>query len=448
MKKPNAPGAKEPKVQSIQSPTSLNDISSEMECRTRLDKTLRAAHRFRVDGTGCLFYFEAGHWTRVNESWTWTRCYQELPERLRGYLRASFIAAVHGNLKAGQGLIEIQPPSGLVNLSGQVIDARTGRTWKADPSNWPSPTMIPVTYNPEALCPAWDRFLASVVPTDAIEFTRSVIASALVSDTFGQRLIWLAGLGGNGKGTLLRAITELIGEANVVSISFKALAIDRFAAAQLYGKLLAVDGDSSLAQIKASESLKQVTGHDAVNAQEKYGKPFSFVPFAKPIVAANGMPNSLDLSQGFFDRPLIVPMEARWRDSGGERQQSEILEELAAEKAGFMASCLRSLAKLFETRRYSIPESIAAATTEFKASAHPMGAFAQEWLEFAPDFEIEESQLRQAQHDWANEAQSRRLNREEIANWLRTEKGIGMARPGNRGESRQKVYRGLRLLSQ
>ena len=53
-----------------------------------------------------------------------------------------------------------------------------------------------------------------------------------------------------------------------------------------------------------------MTGGDPIHAERKYGQPFTFTSFALPIFSANEPPLSSDQSQAWFDRWVIVPMEA------------------------------------------------------------------------------------------------------------------------------------------
>lgn len=426
----------------------ISHAEGQVDCRHKLVEVLRSLHHLSIDDAGQLHRFDRGRWWPVDESWTWGASYDVLQGKLRGHLSQSFVSAVHGSLKARQPFLEDRPPSGKINLSGTVLDILTGTTHPACFDNWPSTTCMPIQWNPEAkTAPRWLAYLESIIPPDALTYTLELIASCMVSDVFSQKIIWLAGEGGNGKGTFLLALRQLIGEENVAAVSFKTLSSDRFAMAQVKGKLLVIDGDSSLAQIKESSTLKQLSAHDVVYAQEKYGRPFGFRPYAKIIVAANGKPNSRDISEGFFDRPEIFPMDRRLRGTDKERLQNEILAELEAESSGFMNILLPHLKNLFLRRKFQVPPSIRDATEAFKADAHPMAAFFEECMELDPEGTLDEVELRRAQHEWADQNGLAKLNRDMIYSWLKTHHpGVSHARPGQRGTPRVKKYTGIRFI--
>ena len=437
----------DPKLTNI-SGRKVAGIKSAPEARQRVAWQLRRDHHFGVDDADTLYRFDEGRWQICTETWVRTACHKIMAEAVRGHLTPAFVTAVHGMLKADQPLIVDKPPSGKINFCGTVLDVITGQAEEAMPNNWSSTVYLPIRWNPEAkTAPRWLAYLESMIPPDALTYTLELIASCMVSDVFSQNIIWLAGEGGNGKGTLLLAIEQLIGPENVANVSFHTLSSDRFAMAQIKGKLLLIDGDSSLAQIKDSSILKKLSAHDVVYAQEKYGRPFPLRSFAKPIVAANGRPNSRDISQGFFDRPLIFPMEQRLRGTAKERLQADILAELRAESSGFVNVLVPHLRNLFMRKRFQVPDSIMSATADFKAETHPMAAFFGECLELHSEGFLDEVELRQAQHEWADSNGFSKLNREAIYSWLKTNHPeVSHARPGPRGTQRIKRYLGIRFI--
>lgn len=383
-------------------------------------RDLLAKHHFRVDQSGELFVFSRGRFAPAPQSWTHDRLTEMISWELRGMLTKSMLDTVHANLKPKQPRMEMEPPRGKVNFVNGLWDSNVGFMGPPTCDQWPSVVQIPTPFEPGAQCPAWDRFLAEILPPDALAYAWEIIGSCLVSDLYSQKVVWLSGLGGNGKSTFLKALIALIGAENTAAISFKTLAQDRFAAAHLYGKLLVVDGDSSLDQIKSSELLKQITAHDPIYVQHK-GKPgFNFTPFCKAIVASNGQPNASDISKGFLDRPEIVPFDSRLRGSPGERHQQDLLEELASEGSGAINRALEGLLRVITRRRLQPPLSVIDATRDYQRDVHPMVSFAEDHLLASSKTDwVPEPQMRRAYLDWAAENRIRRLTNVEIRDWIK-----------------------------
>jgi putative DNA primase/helicase len=98
-----------------------------------------------------------------------------------------------------------------------------------------STVRIPHAWNPKAKCPAIDAFLETVLPADCIDFVLEVIGYCLIPDNRMQRAVMLVGPGGNGKGTLLDLISNLMGSKNIASRTLHELSEERFARADLFG---------------------------------------------------------------------------------------------------------------------------------------------------------------------------------------------------------------------
>lgn len=428
----------------------VGNVRGASEARQRVAFQLRKTHPFGIDENDTLYRFEAGRWRSCSESWVRTACHRMMAETIRGHLTPAFVTAIHGMLKADQPLISGKPPSGKINCNGMVVDVVKGTVEEATPNNWPSMTFIPIRWNPAAkTAPRWLHFLETIFPPDSLEYVLELIGSCLVSDVFSQNIIWIAGDGGNGKGTFLKALRELIGPENVAVVSFKALATDKFAAAQVHNKLVVMDGDSTLAQIRDSSIIKQLSAHDVVYAQEKYGRPFPLCSHAKILVAANGRPNSLDTSKGSLDRPLIIPVTNNIRGSASERRQEAILAELSVENEGLIQLLIPRIAVLFKRGRFEPSASILEATKEFRADSSPMNVFFEERVLEQKDAEIAEPLLRQAQREWADQNGFKPLSRDEIASWMGLNKPqVALRRLGRRGEQSQRTYYGICLIDQ
>lgn len=429
-------------------PGKIGDDKSAQEQRSRAILDLRAAYFFCVDDADDLWVYEKGRYVLARDSWTrnaLSRMYSGW--QIQGMFTPSFVGTVHSNLKSNQPKLEIRPPEGKVNLLNGIWDVKTGKRSPHDPLAWRCPVQIPIQFTPGAKAPAWEKLYQETLPADCQEFIWEVLGSCLVVDSYTQQVIWFAGEGGNGKGTTLLAWEAFIGEENCTSASFKDMTMDKFALDQLHGKLAMIDGDSSLAQIKASEVFKKVSAHDKMQAQAKFGHPYSFRPWATVIVAANGRPTSSDVSKGFFERPLIVPMVNEFRGTARERRQDEILAELAAENEGALLLALAGLQRLAARGRFEIPTSIAEATAEFKMDGNPVTHFAAAHIAQDPAFTTPESVVVQAAKDWATETSSIRPTQAAIEAWLRQNMPeIKRVRPGKDGAREPWQYRGLKLV--
>ena len=75
-----------------------------------------------------------------------------------------------------------------------------------------SPFQLNVTYDADARCPAWETFVDSTFPEDALVVAWEIIAWVMMPNTSIQKALLLLGEGGNGKSTFLTAVETFLGE--------------------------------------------------------------------------------------------------------------------------------------------------------------------------------------------------------------------------------------------
>jgi len=205
-------------------------------------------------------------------------------------------------------LISAEPVTRYVNMSTGMLD------WQADPApvlyahgpEVASTVQLPVAWDPAARCEAFDAFLADVLHADDIPRMWEIIGYAMLSGNPLQRAFMFTGSGLNGKGALLRTVQALIGRGNYSSVSLHDLSGDRFAAADLHGKLANICGDIDATYIESTGLFKQVTGNDTIRAQRKYGQAFEFEAWCSFFFSANEIPRSSDSSSGWSRRFEVI----------------------------------------------------------------------------------------------------------------------------------------------
>jgi putative DNA primase/helicase len=89
-----------------------------------------------------------------------------------------------------------------------------------------------------------------------------------------------------------------LGHQNVSGESLHRLLENRFASAELYGKLANVDADLSKEALKNTGILKKLAGGDYIAAEKKFLPAFKFVNYAKLLFSANEIPQYFMLKYG------------------------------------------------------------------------------------------------------------------------------------------------------
>ena len=263
-----------------------------------------------------------------------------------------------------------------------------------------SRVQIPVNYDPDAKCPAWDRFIDQTFGTELRDLAFEICGDAIVHDRSIPKAILLFGEGGNGKSTFQEGLRQFVGPENVATVSMQDLSGNRFAPAQLEGKLVNIFSDLPGRHLNDASVFKALTGGDEIRAERKYGQPFGFRPFARMIFSTNSLPYAKDASEAYFDRFVIVPFERRFRGADGEIPRSELDAMLADPKelSGLLNRALDGLDRLWERGAFTETDETRAALDEYRQTGDHLGIWLDQNLESAlfPNAELPVREIRNA----------------------------------------------------
>lgn len=275
-----------------------------------------------------------------------------------------------------------RPPMDLLNLQNGLLDIRERRLLPHSPEHL-SPIQLPVNYDPDATCPAIEKFVEQTFPEDATELAWEIIAWLMMPNTAFQKAVLFLGEGGNGKSRWLALVRSFLGQQNTTSLSLHALESNRFSVARIMGKLANICADLPSEHLAGTSVFKALTdgGSEMITGEYKFKGSFEFMPFARLLFSANHPPRSADASQAFFDRWLAIPFDRRFRGADGEVSADVLDKRLAQpqELSGLLNKALDVLPRLMKQGRFSEPASIKAALDEFRSTTDPMAV----WLDNA-----------------------------------------------------------------
>lgn len=235
----------------------------------------------------------------------------------------------------------------------------TDRTVFSHDAGYQSTVQLPWNYDPNATCPMFDAFLAEVLPDrETVEFMWEVIGYLLLSgNPLHKAVLFWGPRGRNGKGTLLRVLSALIGPENASTADLHSLANDKFRTASLYGRLVNIAGDIDSTWLQHTAVIKGLTGGDAMMADRKYGQPFSFSPWAVPVFSANELFSVNDSSEAFFARWLVVPFPRSFYG----KEDPDLTDRLLLEVPGVLNKALTGLRSLMSRQRFEPTSEVARA---------------------------------------------------------------------------------------
>jgi putative DNA primase/helicase len=218
----------------------------------------------------------------------------------------------------------------LLNLRNGLLDLRTGQLRPHTPDELSS-LQLPVQWQPDATCPTYEAWLADVIPDQADDLEET-FATMLDPSRTPTKAAFLFGPSRSGKSTCLRLAAAIAGHEHTAAVTLHQLADDRFAAANLYGKVFNSAADISAAHIEDMSLFKMLTGEDPINGNRKYGAQFMFTNRALFAFSANILPTVGETSRAYVER--IKPFAFTTTFAG--REKPEIETRMMAELPGIL----------------------------------------------------------------------------------------------------------------
>lgn len=216
-----------------------------------------------------------------------------------------------------------------------------------------SPYSLPVSYDPAAKAPAFARYLLDVLPEeDDRETVRRMFGYALTPDRRLQVFFILYGEPATGKSSAILPLAALLGQDLYSTRPYEQLG-DKFAAADLAGKLLNWAGEIHFTDLGLSEErIKQITGGEPVTVERKYMPAYTAPATALLVFASNELPKLRDKTGSILRRLRMILFETVITP---EKRDAALQEKIGRELPGVLNFALEGLIELRKLGRF--PES-------------------------------------------------------------------------------------------
>lgn len=287
---------------------------------------------------------------------------------------------------------DFRPPKRKINLKNGVYDLETHELVNHSDEYYFT-HKIPTRYDPSQDCDAIHSFLRDIVETEEEVKTLTELAGYLLLPDYPiPKAFMLLGKGNNGKSRYLDVLRELVGEENITEKGLQDLG-GRFGTHELQGKLACIDDDLSSRKIdeEAAGTLKKLTGGSRIGAEVKYGGHYNFYNYASPVFAANELPRTVDDTDGFYRRWMLVEfpykfMENPNPDNDMEKQgkpKKQLMDEIAAEDEieGFLWWCVEALEDVLENDEFTHAPTTQEAREKWREYSVPLIKFIQTYVE-------------------------------------------------------------------
>lgn len=237
---------------------------------------------------------------------------------------------------------------GVVNLRNGLLRLDGMQFAPHDPDHL-SRVQLNAEYDPGARADGFERFLAEVIPDRADrETVMEVVSTALVGNQVNlEKIVMFLGEGHNGKSTLLEVISEVLGPDNISHVSIHQLIEERFARAELDGKMANIYADISANEITNLGVIKSLVTGEPIMAEYKGQPIFVLKNKAKLVFSCNRLPDIAEDSDAVFRRFIIIHFPVQF-DGAGDNPNLKRELTTEREKSGILNMLLESLRRVID----------------------------------------------------------------------------------------------------
>jgi P4 family phage/plasmid primase-like protien len=335
-----------------------------------------------VCAQGQLRQYHEGYWPKVDIPWLLRQMYAADPA-LREREAKTAVSIVHTlvdkpNFGRTPGLEPRNDPKRQkVCLMNGTLNMRTGQLEKWDPDN-EIRHRLDFEWDDEALCPTYDRVVKETFDNDdkAIALWDEFCALTLVDDMSFQKLLFLKGPGGNGKGTVSRILRDMHDPDAVGSVAVTDLNDER-KRTSLVGKLVNISGEQSRLNLVSDTYLKKITGGDPIDVRKLYGETQNNVVLpTRFLELVNEMPATSDNSHALRRRIIILETPRKVNNP-----DPDLDRKLASEHPGILRRWVSALARLYERGYFDEPDRSKEEVEQYLTQNDPLAIWVNECCE-------------------------------------------------------------------
>jgi putative DNA primase/helicase len=252
-------------------------------------------------------------------------------------------------------------------------------------------------YDQDAKCPIFEYAINSTVP-DAMIFLQDFAGYCLTTETKYETALWLHGVPGSGKSTILHGFLTMLGDL-VGLLGLAEIERSRFALDSLPGKRLVLSTEQPTSYMQASWLLNQIVSGEEIRVEEKFKPAYTIKPCAKVAWAMNSLPRVDGATNGIFRRVKVLEFPAL-----AETEKDVTLKyRIGQEAPGILNWALAGLRRLRERGGFDIPHCMNNATEEFQRSNDKAALFVEECCVVGNEYRVQSSDLYSKYKDWCYE---------------------------------------------
>ncbi len=373
----------------------------------------------------------------------------------------SFVGNVLGQIRrlTFHEISEFDKDLYLLNLKNGMLNIKTNEFSPHSPS-YLSLVQFPFDYNPECLDTTAIDTMNAIIPDPLDREVFLYYVALCFWRHFYKKALMMLGPTDSGKTTLMSLIKALVGPENISNSALQELEEDKYAVADIFGKLVNIRDDIRATAMKSVSNFKQLTGGSTLRAQRKYGQPFSFLSNAKQIYSANELPDTVETTDAVFNRWILITFsehfvrsefyETHKDDPHYHLQDKSMVDRIQSPEAlsGFFNAILPKIQEIISTG--GLPNYLEPSPEDIKAvwllKAKSTVAFVEEMISKGEVDSVVPSSLIIAAYElWCARNQRKVESSKALGQAISVR--YGQAEPTRIDSKATKAYRGIQLKS-
>lgn len=285
----------------------------------------------------------------------------------------------------------------ILNTPCGEVDLSTGEMHPHDSAHYIT-RMTKVAPSDEGI-ETWLRFVSEISCGEEVvtEFLQQFAGMMAIGKVYEERLLIALGSGGNGKSTFFNDLQDVMGDyAGTIRSELMIASNDsgkKFEYARLRGKRLVIAEELSESKQLDTGAVKQLCSTGDINAQFKGKDVFTFKPSHSTVLCTNHMPTIKANDNGTWDRLIVVPFEARFRNEKTEIKNYGAY--LVEHCGGAILSWIIEGSKKYIQNEYKlvVPEELQAEIDSYKDETDWTKDYFEYRLIFGPSYSATGSEL-------------------------------------------------------
>ncbi len=301
----------------------------------------------------------------------------------------------------------------LLNNKNVTIDLDTGKVSDCEREHLITHT-TGLDYDPDAKCPAWDKFLSEIFAkkdpetgelvhdAELVRFVQKLAGYSATGLTSLHLFVLCYGSGSNGKSTFLETLQEVFGDYGMTAdfSSFTERAKDAIPndIARLQGARFVTASEPKKGKTLDEGTIKKLTGGDMVTARFLRQEYFEFKSVFTLWLGTNHMPDTGDNSRGFWRRVLVVP----FKHDFSKNMDEKLPDKLKAELPGILRWVVEGT-RLWRKEGLELPKAVVDAIGDYRSTQDQLRDFFDECCVLSPTLTVGQVELYAAYTNWAKD---------------------------------------------